>query len=259
MAKARRRVWVGLAVGVTAALIPLAVVYACTPSASVNVNPTSAAPGTQVMVTINQIANNAPYTLSLANVSQTSYEFIHSGVSPATGSAVSIPATIPSWAAGPYYFKATITNVASPGTPWVRLGAVAITASSANDASQSATPLTSTQRSGVTGTSQVPPAAPASSQPAGFSVPSGPALSLQSRVLAREAAPALDGASQSTANGSQPAIATQDTSPGNPAMTGLAIGAMTLAIGLPLVFGGFATASFVQRRTARATSRKREE
>lgn len=270
MAMRRRRVWIGLGAGLIGALIPLAVVYACTPSATVSVNPVYAAPGSQVAVKIGQTFSSAHVVLSLPG-----NEVVWSGSSSADPdgvASVTVPETVPAWAPGTYDFTATITSPAYPGDVVVRKGAFAITplAPDASGQNNGPTPVhaSGSQGSvtGVNGAIALPQGSASSPSVAQGDAPvaaSGPVSDVWSRVVARDgAAPvaAVSGSGQTAGQDNElPVISPKDSSPDNSALTGLAIGAMTLAIGMPIVFAGFATATAVQRRAARAASRKRVE
>lgn len=91
----------------------------------------------------------------------------------------------------------------------------------------------------------IAPGTPASSASSAVSQPAAGA-DLKSRVVAREGSPASIGFA--LPNNPPLRVTMPTTQPGNSAMTGLAVGMITLAVGVPLVVMGFAVASTMRRR-----------
>lgn len=268
----RRHLGTGLAAGAIGALIPVAVAYACTALATVNMPPAPVTPGTTMTVTVTPI-----YADSTVDVSILNGPMLASGSVPAvTGNpatepsteSLSLPVTIPSLPAGNYYMHA---DVHFNGRTFNQANTEFTVRSPASTGS-GASPAGTVPQQSVTGLG----VAPAGAQPGGVSAPSQSqsvatdqagaaaplafASDLATRASARDGVtPALGAApAQSTQPLNIPVTMNNDAA-GSPAISGLAIGAITLAVGLPLVVIGFASVVAYQRRAARATSRKREE
>lgn len=259
----RRRLSIGLAGGAAAAMIPLAVVYACTAQVAISTTTSDGlvnkgAPGNTITVTLAWVYQGGHVVVDLN--SQYVYSGIAPGTSPKNETGMSFTMTVPNWAPGEYYFTTTVVGGPKMLT-YTSTGQVfQILAPSSTSQYRSSGPTGSRQ-----GTTQVangqPNAAAGGSALAGTGA-GGAAPQLSSAIAVRIAA--RDGAGQASPPspasrasqlGATVAFAPETGGQGNPMLTALIVGVVTLAVGLPLLVMGFATVTALQRRATRTNAR----
>lgn len=260
----RRRLSIGLAGGAAAAMIPLAVVYAC--SAQVAISTTTSdglvdkgAPGNTITVSLNWVYEGGHVVVDLNN------QYMYSGIAPGTKASdetgMSFTMTVPNWAPGEYYFTTTVVGGLKMQT-YISTGQVfQILAPSSASQYRPATGPTGLRQ----GTTQVangqPNAAAGGSALAGTGA-GGAAPQLSSAIAVRiadrdgagQASPPSP-ASRASQLGATVALAPETAGQGNPMLTALIVGVVTLAVGLPLLVMGFATVTALQRRATRTNAR----
>ena len=251
MTKTRRLVGTGFAVAASAALIPLAVVYACTPLAAVQM-PSSVTPGSSVQVDVVQIYGDSTVSVSVAG------QYLGGGTTPSVGnndpgtSSLAVQVTIPSLAPGTYYMHASVVHA---GATFPANSSFQVTSPGVNGSNTSGNAPQQKTRPGVVAQPNI---AGAPSQPAAVQPSQVASMSdVAARALDREAAtPPVAGPQPANPQAQAPVLITTNPRTGDPGMSGLAIGAITLAVALPMLVIGFGAVSAYQRRTARATHRK---
>lgn len=263
MAITRRRLSVGLACGAAAALVPLAVVYACSPLATVSSSTTSGVPGSTTTVTVSQAYGGYNLTISLSG--QTLYSTVLPATAPGAdpaSSSVSTQVTIPAVPPGIYYLHATVSNPNPPHDSFTANTSFQVTAPASSTGSSPKAPAgtrpgTGSQAPSINGTANSNAiAAPATAgDPQTATAGQLNAADLPVRVAARDGSAPPPGAAPVPNPGRTSVVYAQPESPSNPVMTGLIVGVITLAVGLPVLLLGFATVTALQKRATRTYPR----